>query len=81
MKRVEALRDRAANHILYKRLASKLSTAEFDQLVSFIEDNDELDQLAFEYKASRLFLDGPKPKHFSVMIELLHVCNIAAHRD
>lgn len=63
-----------------KRLATKLTESEFDEVVAFIEDNDGLPFLEFEYAANRLHLDEPvKPTNIYVMVELLHSTNTRAH--
>jgi hypothetical protein len=79
MTRAQAFQDRSQNHLLYKRLAKKLTSAEIEVCVDFIEDHSDLDVQEFERKASTLFLDNPeKPKNTNIMIELLQVANIAA---
>lgn len=76
MTRIDYFRLRTAEHVLYKRLALKLSEAEFDQCVDFIEEHDHLDHLQFERKINRLFLDREhKPKNWTIIQELLMVAN------
>jgi hypothetical protein len=76
MNRLEYFRLRVGEHILYKRLALKLSEAEFDSCVAFIEDNDHLAHLEFEYAINRMFLDRKdKPKNWIIIQELLMVAN------
>lgn len=82
MNRLEALTDRATKYP-YKKSAQRLSDAEFDLMVEFIEDNDHLGHLEFEYAANRFFLNGNyselKHSHKSIITELLIVCNAAVH--
>ncbi len=74
--RLDHFRLRVSSHVLYQRLARKLSEAEFDQCVEFIEDHAHLDYLEFEYAANRMFLDRKdKPKNWTVMQELIMVSN------
>lgn len=64
-----------------KRLADKLTEHEFDEAVAFIEDNDWLAFLDFEYAANRWYLDKPtRPKQLTAMIELVQSANTRAYR-
>jgi hypothetical protein len=79
MTRLESLKDRVQQYP-YKKSALKLTEAEFDEMVAFIEENDELGHLEFEYAVNRMFLSKKeKPKHAFIMMELLVVCNFAVH--
>lgn len=42
---------------------------------TFIITNKALDKGAFELKVNRMFLDKPKPKNFTIILELLTCCN------
>lgn len=77
MTRIEALKLKVKQYP-YEKSAKKLSEADFDRVVEFIDDNDHLGHLEFEYAVNRMFLDKPKPKHFAIMQELLSVVNTAA---
>ena len=79
MTRLQAFLDRIKNHLLYRRLAKKLTEDEVSVIMKFIEDNYDLDFVDFERKATRLYIDGPKPKHANIMVELILVANIAAN--
>lgn len=77
MTRLEALRDRCQRYP-YQKNAKRLSEAEFDSMVEFLEENDHLGHLEFEYAVNRMFLDRPKAKNFAIIQELLSVANTAA---
>lgn len=78
MSRLEALTLKVKEYP-YKTLALKLSGTDFDVIVDFIEENEELGHLEFEYKVNRMFLDKPeKPKKFAIIQELLMVANTRA---
>lgn len=84
MTRLEAFKDRCQRYP-YAKLAKRLSEADFDRVVAFIEDNDHLAHLEFEYAVNRMFLnDKNRTKNYTIMMELLTVCNTAAkgiHRN
>lgn len=76
--RVQALQNLCSAYP-YKQKCKKLTEAEFDELVAFIEDNSELDHGQFMMKSRRWYLDAPsKPKNLFVMQELAEVCAIRA---
>lgn len=77
MERIDYFRDRCTNHYLYSKHAKKLSEAEFDECVDFIEEHDQLSHLQFEYAVNRYKLDQVKPKNHAIMLELLLVANCA----
>jgi hypothetical protein len=77
MTRLEALKLKVQQYP-YQKNALKLSEAEFDEMVAFLEEKDDLGHLEFEYAVNRMFLDRPKPKHFAIVQELLSVANTAA---
>lgn len=73
-----------SQEIYYAKLMARLTEGEFDEMVEFIEDNDDLDHLAFEYKVNRMDLDSrPKDKKVAarrrIMQELLTCVNSRAH--
>jgi hypothetical protein len=78
MTRLEALRDRCQRYPYQKR-AQRLTEAEFDSMVAFLEDHESLDHLEFEYAVNRMFLDKEKPQHWGIIMDLLIACNTAAH--
>ena len=79
MTRLEALKIKSGE-LYYRKLALKLTESEYDQVVQFIEDNDHLGHLEFEYAINRMFLDMPnKPKNWGVIMELIMACNTAAN--
>jgi hypothetical protein len=79
MNRITALRDYSTNHSIYRRQAAKLTGDERAQIEAFIQENDQLDCLAFEKKATRLYVDTARPKKSIIMVELLLVANRVAY--
>jgi len=77
MRRVEALKEYAKSYH-GQRLCDRLTESEFDEVVAFIDDNEDLDHLQFEYAVNRFYLDQPKPKNFPVMQEILSSVNTRA---
>lgn len=73
--RLEYFRSRVAEGGIYRRHALRLKEAELNQCVEFIELNDKLDHLQFEFAVNRMFLDLQKPRNWNLMIELLHMAN------
>ncbi len=63
----------------YKRMAQKLSTAEFDKMIEFVEDFDDLGHLEFEYAVNRMHVCKPRTKNWAVIEELLMACNARVH--
>lgn len=76
--RLSIFRERCENHWQYRRLVKRLTEAEFDMIVDFIDDNDGLGHLEFEYAVNRMFLHADKPKNWSIIQELLLLTNTAA---
>ena len=79
MNRIEALKSRCQQYP-YAKSVTRLSESEFDLMVDFIDDNDDLGHLEFEYAVNRMFLDREKPKHWAIIQELLTVANTASAR-
>lgn len=78
MNRLSVFKEKCSTEFHCKKLALKISEAEFDLAVGFIEDNDHLGHLEFEYAVNRMFLDKPeKPKNWAVICELLMLTNTA----
>jgi len=75
MKRFEYLKKRCSENSMFAKLEDKLSEAEFFDLIEFIENNEHLDALEFEYAANRMFLDKPKPKNWTAIMELALIAN------
>lgn len=76
--RLEALKELVSAYP-YQQKARRLTEAEFDELVTFIEDHADLDHGHFMMKARRWYLDKPsKPKNIYAMQELAEVCAIRA---
>ncbi len=78
MTRLDALKIKSST-LPYEKVVKRLTEAEFDLVVEFIEDHDRLGHLEFEYAINRMHLDRKKPKHWAIIEELLAVCNTAAH--
>lgn len=79
MSRIQALQQ-ISREFNGGKLAKKLTEAEFDEVVSFIEDHDQLPHLEFEYAVNRWKLDIPvRPKNLFTMHELALSANTRAH--
>jgi hypothetical protein len=76
VRRLQILKDRCKKYP-YEKSAKKLSNLEFDLILKFIEKNDNLGYLEFEYAVNRMFLDREKPKNWPIIQELLVVANSA----
>lgn len=77
--RIEALKE-LSQQLPYKTLAERISEADFDRVVEFIEDNDGLGHLDFEYAINRMHLDvNPKPKNWAIVQDLLLAANTRVH--
>ena len=63
----------------YVKLAAKLESAEFDKMIEFVEDNDHLGHLEFEYAVNRMHVCKPRSAHWSIIEELLVSCNARVH--
>lgn len=63
------------DHPWLSRVYKQLNKSEFDMAIAFIEANDHLAKDAFEQAAVRMFLDKPKPKHWTAIEELLVCAN------
>lgn len=73
--RLERFRDLCSKNFMYQKLARKLTEAEFDDCVAFIEDNSDLDNNEFAHKLNRWKLDQLRSKHHTDMWALLTACN------
>ena len=81
MTRIDGLKDRCTNHYFYSRSAKKLTEAEFDRMVQFIEDRTHLNFGEFALAAHRALLSGSlssNQKNAIRMEELIHVANEVA---
>lgn len=63
----------------YGKLASKLTSAEFDKMIEFVEDFDDLGHLEFEYAVNRMHICKPRTEHWSIIEELLVSANARVH--
>lgn len=61
-----------------QRLLARLSSDEQEQVRAFIRAHEHLAHLEFEYAANRWFLDGPKPRQWTIMVELVTGANSRA---
>ncbi len=59
------------SHVIHKKQALRLSEAEFDECVAFIEDHADLSKDDFVFKVNRWKLDQPKTKHHTDMWSLV----------
>lgn len=79
MNRTQALKEICSQYP-YQRSALKLNEAEFDRIVDFIDENDSLGHLEFEYKVNRMFLfDKDRPKHWTIIQDILTAANSRVH--
>jgi hypothetical protein len=79
MTRLEALKVKSST-LPYSRIIARLSESEFDTVVAFIEDNDQLGHLEFEYAVNRMHLNvEEKPKKWAIIQEVLTVVNTMVH--
>ena len=69
-----------SNHEWLSKAYRRLSPGELEIMASFIADNDHLDKGRFELAVNRMFLDKPKPKNFTIILELLTCCNSSLRR-
>ena len=69
---------RLAEHPHYHKLMQRLTEAEFDGVIAFLEDHADLDRDAFTLKVNSFELDQPKSKHHAEMTDLLLACREAA---
>lgn len=78
MKRIDALKLFCKGFHGFK-LSCKISEAEFDEMIEFLEEWDHLGTIEFEHKINRWYLDNPnKPKHLFIMAEILMSANSKA---
>ena len=61
-------------HAWLKKPYARLSNKEIDVAKHFIKLHDSLDKGSFEHAVNRMFLDKPKPKHWTIILELL-ICS------
>lgn len=66
-----------ATHPWLGKAFKKLTQSELLIARQFIVQNNALDKGAFETLVNRMFLDIPKPKHHTIILELL-VCSNSA---
>jgi dsRNA-specific ribonuclease len=65
-----------AQHPWLHKAFKKLKAEELAMARAFLAENEALDQGAFELKINRMFLDKPKPRNFTIILELLCNSNI-----
>ena len=75
MKRMDCFEE-IKTKAIYKRAYTKLTAAEVAFCSDFIAANDGLGFHEFARAANRAFVDKPKSKNFSTVIEFLNVANI-----
>lgn len=75
MTRLEAFRSYSTHPFLHKEF-KRLKAADVAACEQFISENDHLDVVEFERRASRWFMDvAAKPKHWTVMWGLVIQAN------
>lgn len=63
----------------YQKVSKKLTEAEFDLVVAFVEENESLGHLEFEYAVNRMFLNvANKPRNWVIVTEILMALNTRA---
>lgn len=63
------------NHPHYSRLMNRLNLQDMELITRFITSNGDIDKSTFEFRLNRLFLDKPKPKNWSLILEFLMISN------
>lgn len=58
-----------------RKLYKKLTAEELTIATDFLTKYETLDKGEFEFKVNRMFLDRKKPKHFTIILDLLTCCN------
>ena len=69
-----------ASHPFLKKSFARLTPNDRQLAWTFIEKSDELDRGRFELAVNRLFLDGEKPKNWTIIQELLSSANSGSER-
>lgn len=64
------------DHAWFSRSFKKLTQGELELARQFIAKNDGLDRANFEYAVNRMFLDRPKSKNFTVILDLVMAANV-----
>lgn len=79
MKRIDAFRA-IGNQVIYAKAFKRLTHEEIALCEQFIAENEGLDFHEFAKMANRAFVDKPKTKNFTSIIEFLNVANGINHR-
>lgn len=66
-----------STHPWLKRVVAKLSAADRATALHFVYANGDMDKGRFEFAINRMFLDKPKPKNWTAILELLTCANAA----
>lgn len=64
-------------HPWLSKAFAKLSGAEIEIALAFLKTNEPLDKSKFELAVNRMFLEKQRPKHWSIIVELLTCANSA----
>lgn len=84
MKRIEALKLRCSQHLLYRRLYKRLNQDQFDRVLKFIRENDSLSPKDFSTVTHKAMMERQFDGDIwtnAIMDELIHVSNVAAERE
>jgi len=76
--RKEALEQICSKYPYYK-IATSLHAFEFDGMVSWLNENDHLGHLEFEYAVNRMHIKGLKQKQLIKIMDLLTSANSRVH--
>ncbi len=63
------------NHAWLGRLFLRLTKADIELCRAFIVSQEKTPKVEFELAVNRMFLDKPKPKNHTVILELLSCAN------
>jgi hypothetical protein len=66
------------NHAWLRNVYEKLTGGELELCLAFIEVHGDLSKGEFEYAVNRMFLDRPKTKNYTCVLELLTCANASA---
>ena len=76
MKRLDKFKS-LESHPWLKKSYAKLAQNERDMAENFILNHNNLDKGEFEFAVNRMFLDRPKPKNWTIILEMLANSNSA----
>lgn len=69
MTRADALKTVVCTSTHYSKLSERMTEAEFDEMVAFADDWEDVGHLEFESQVNRMFLDGRRDAGFRKKIQ------------